>query len=63
MLVIMALVTTFMTSPHWSGLRKADQAGYGEPEAEEETGLDTAATYRIGAGGKSEYQKDCCNWR
>jgi len=41
--MIMALVTTFMTSPLWSGLEKADQAGYGRPEAEE-TGLDTAAT-------------------
>jgi Kef-type K+ transport system membrane component KefB/nucleotide-binding universal stress UspA family protein len=49
MLVIMALITTFMTSPllEWTYPKKLIKLDIVEPEAEEETGLDTAATYRI----------------
>jgi len=42
---------------------KADQAGYGRA-IEEETGLDTAATYRILVPvANPSTQKDCCNWQ
>ena len=49
MLVIMALVTTFMTSPllEWTYPKKLIKLDMVEPEAEEGTGLDTAATYRV----------------
>jgi len=53
---IMALVTTFMTSPAGVDLSEKLIKLDMEPEAEE-TGLDTASTYRICAGGKSEYAK------
>jgi len=49
MLVIMALVTTFMTSPllEWTYPKKLIKLDILEPEATENPDLDTATTYRI----------------
>jgi Kef-type K+ transport system membrane component KefB/nucleotide-binding universal stress UspA family protein len=49
MLVIMALVTTFMTSPllEWTYPKKLIKLDMLEPEATKNTDLDTATTYRI----------------
>jgi len=57
MLVIMALVTTFMTSPLVDLSEKLIKLDMVEPEAEENRFRHCCHLSSFGAGGKSEYKR------